>query len=171
MDATLGSFRGFFSVEERCPDWIVTSPPYMHALTILKQAIAVAGVGVSSTLRLTFLEPTIARGSWLAQNPPDKSVVLPRATYRGRKCCSTEAWSFDTKKRCRAKKAGDRFVSSQGDGGVLCAVDHGKDSAVKVEVKGLLCRSGLASQRFRVCFFFEAIQYVKRIEQRKCCTL
>ncbi|CAN0324330.1 unnamed protein product, partial [Ectocarpus sp. 6 AP-2014] len=80
-------------VEERVrPDWVVTSPPYKHAFAILKQAMRVGRMGVAFKLRLTFLEPTKTRGRWLKENAPDRVVMLPRATYRGRGCSSTEAW-------------------------------------------------------------------------------
>lgn len=92
MDASTDTFREAFSEETRRPDWIVTSPPYDNAFAILKQALRVSRVGVAFKLRLSFLEPTKTRGRWLRENPPDMIVVLPRATYRGRKCYAVEAW-------------------------------------------------------------------------------
>ncbi|CAN0158809.1 unnamed protein product, partial [Scytosiphon promiscuus] len=92
MDAITDAFVEAFSKDPRRPDWIVSSPPYRHAFSILRQALRVGRVGVAFKLRLTFLEPTKTRGRWLRENPPDRVVMLPRATYRGRKCSSTEAW-------------------------------------------------------------------------------
>ncbi|CAM9246709.1 unnamed protein product, partial [Laminaria digitata] len=95
LDASSDAFRLAFSEDTRPPDWIdwiVTSPPYSDVLGILKQALRISRVGVAFKLRLGFLEPTQSRGSWFRENPPDTVVVLPRATYRGRKCCSVEAW-------------------------------------------------------------------------------
>lgn len=92
LDAASAEFATVFVEEGRRPDWIVTSPPYGNAFGILVQALRVAQVGVAFKLRLTFLEPTKTRGKWLKENPPSVMVVLPRATYRGRIFCTTEAW-------------------------------------------------------------------------------
>jgi len=92
MDATSDAFVEAFGSGTRRPDWVVTSPPYKHAFAILRAALRIARVGVAFKLRLTFLEPVTSRGQWLKDNAPDKMVVLPRASYRGRKCSSTEAW-------------------------------------------------------------------------------
>ena len=59
---------------------------------MLRQALVVARVGVIFKLRLSFLEPTKSRGTWLQKYPPALTVVLPRAIYRGRKCNVPEAW-------------------------------------------------------------------------------
>lgn len=92
LDATTDDFVHAYAEENIPPDWVVTSPPYRHAFAILKQALRVGRIGVAFKLRLTFLEPTKTRGQWLRDNPPCRVVMLPRATYRGRKCSSTEAW-------------------------------------------------------------------------------
>ncbi|CAB1107694.1 unnamed protein product [Ectocarpus sp. CCAP 1310/34] len=92
LDATSEEFTAMFSTEGQRPDWIVTSPPYGNAFSILVRALGVVRVGVAFKLRLSFLEPTKTRGKWLKDNPPSAVVVLPRATYCGRVCSSTEAW-------------------------------------------------------------------------------
>lgn len=92
MDASTDAFCEAFMEDGRRPDWIVTSPPYSEPWGILKQALLVSRVGVAFKLRLSFLEPTKTRGEWLKENKPDSIVVLPKATYRGKKCCSVEAW-------------------------------------------------------------------------------
>ncbi|CAN0079012.1 unnamed protein product, partial [Laminaria digitata] len=81
-----------FTDESRRVDWIVTSPPYNKPFEILSVALRIARVGVPFKLRLTFLEPTKKRGKWFKENPPSAVVLLPRATYRGRRCNSPEAW-------------------------------------------------------------------------------
>ena len=50
-------------------DWVVTNPPFAAAMPILQHAVAHARVGVALYLRLSFLEPTRARGPWLEAHP------------------------------------------------------------------------------------------------------
>jgi len=68
-------------------DYVVTNPPFVAAMPILKRAYERAGCGVAMFLRLSFLEPTIdgdyPRGAWLAQHPPDDLIVLPRISFTG----------------------------------------------------------------------------------------
>lgn len=68
--------------------WTVTNPPFSHALPILQNALSHSDVGAAFLLRLTFLEPTdrdlpgdFPRGEWLALNPPDQVIVLPRMSF------------------------------------------------------------------------------------------
>ena len=68
--------------------------PYKHAFVILRQALVVARVGVIFKLRLSFLEPTKTRGTWLHKTPPALTLLLPRAVYRGRTCNVPEAWTI-----------------------------------------------------------------------------
>ena len=63
-------------------DWAVTNPPFNSALPILQHAREHALIGVVMLLRLSFLEPTELRSTWLATNPPDKQIVLPRWSYK-----------------------------------------------------------------------------------------
>lgn len=58
MDASADAFRKAFKMEWRRPNWIVTSPPYSNAVSILQQALLVARVGVAFKLRMLFIEPT-----------------------------------------------------------------------------------------------------------------
>ena len=92
LDALGSEFLKEYAEGDRQPQWIVTSPPYKHAFAMLRQALVVARVGVIFKLRLSFLEPTKSRGTWLQKYPPALTVVLPRAIYRGRKCNVPEAW-------------------------------------------------------------------------------
>ena len=91
-DASSDACFKAFTDESSLVDWIVTSPPYKNAFEILSIAWRIARVGVAFKLRLTFLEPTKARGNWFKENPPSAVVALPRATYRGRPCNAPEAW-------------------------------------------------------------------------------
>lgn len=84
-------------------DWVITNPPFNCAFDILKNGMEFANEGVILLLRLSFLEPTLERGSWLQQNPPDKIIVLPRISFTGDgKCDSvTCCWMIWDKKNYR----------------------------------------------------------------------
>ena len=75
-------------------EWVITNPPFVGALPILQHAVAHARVGVALYLRLSFLEPTIARGAWLEAHPPSRVIVLPRHSFSGdgRTDSVTGAW-------------------------------------------------------------------------------
>lgn len=60
----------------------VTNPPFNQAFSILKNLHSQVDA-VALLLRLTFLEPTKDRGPWLAKNPPNKLIVLPRYSFTG----------------------------------------------------------------------------------------
>jgi hypothetical protein len=64
-------------------DWVVTNPPFSQAMEILSNAHTYAKRGVAMLLRLSFLEPTEDRGSFLNSNPPDQLIVLPRISFTG----------------------------------------------------------------------------------------
>jgi hypothetical protein len=64
-------------------DWVVTNPPFSHAMEILANAHKYAKVGIAMLLRLSFLEPTKDRGSFLNIYPPDNLIVLPRISFTG----------------------------------------------------------------------------------------
>lgn len=68
---------------EPAPEWVITNPPFKCALEIAQRAVAAASAGVALCVRLTFLEPTHARGAWLAANPPSFVQVLPRSSFTG----------------------------------------------------------------------------------------
>lgn len=63
-------------------DWVATNPPFGHAFDILQRALPRARTGVAFLLRLSFLEPTDARGEFLSLNPPTRQIVLPRWSYK-----------------------------------------------------------------------------------------
>lgn len=60
----------------------VTNPPFNQAFDILKNLHPQVDA-IALLLRLTFLEPTKDRGPWLAKNPPNKLIVLPRHSFTG----------------------------------------------------------------------------------------
>lgn len=64
-------------------DWVITNPPFNHALDILRGALEHADLGVVMLLRKTFLEPTEERGAWLAAHPPTRAIGQPRYSFRG----------------------------------------------------------------------------------------
>lgn len=67
--------------------WVVTNPPFAQAMEIVKLAREFTRRqtlgGVAVLLRLSFLEPTDARGEWLSSYPPDALLVLPRISFTG----------------------------------------------------------------------------------------
>lgn len=64
-------------------DWVVTNPPFLVAVEILKYAQAHARKGVAMLLRLSILEPCDDRGEWLQEHPPTRLMVLPRISFTG----------------------------------------------------------------------------------------
>ena len=64
-------------------DWVVTNPPFNCALEILKNLLPQANRGVAMLLRVTFLEPTIERGSFFVDAPPSKIIHMPRVSFTG----------------------------------------------------------------------------------------
>jgi len=68
---------------EVVPDLVITNPPFSQALEVVQHSVESARIGAAILLRISFLEPTKARGPWLAKNPPSKIVVLPRISFTG----------------------------------------------------------------------------------------
>lgn len=64
-------------------DWVVTNPPFNRAAEIIPLAFEFAEYGIAMLLRLSFLEPTEDRGTWLNNNPPTRMIVLPRISFTG----------------------------------------------------------------------------------------
>lgn len=66
-------------------DWVITNPPFTWAGEILANAWAHAAKGVAMLLRLTFLEPTVARAELLRQLAPFLSDMIvfgqPRPSF------------------------------------------------------------------------------------------
>ena len=61
---------------------VITNPPFSDAFEILVNAHK-QGLDVAFLLRMSFLEPTVERGEWLAANPPDLVIVCPRESFTG----------------------------------------------------------------------------------------
>jgi hypothetical protein len=64
-------------------DWVVTNPPFVHAMEILKNMYPQVNKGIVLFLRVTFQEPTLDRGDWLREHPPTKVLHLPRISFTG----------------------------------------------------------------------------------------
>ena len=101
FDATAQEYWDAFQPGEI--DWVITNPPFTHAFEILKHAYRTANHGVALILRTSFCEPTIKRGPWLAENPPDLRLVMPRTQYKPptKDTCTTEwmVWLKSNKHR------------------------------------------------------------------------
>jgi len=63
-------------------DWFITNPPFNQAFPILTKAYEHFD-NIALLLRISFLEPTYERGSWLEAHPPTKLIVLPRTSFTG----------------------------------------------------------------------------------------
>lgn len=57
--------------------------PFDVAFDIVPHAHAHAEGLLFCLLRLSWIEPTIARGAWLKDHPPTSAIILPRTDYRG----------------------------------------------------------------------------------------
>ncbi len=64
-------------------DWVITNPPFSTAFSMLQHAYGHARIGVALYLRISFLEPTLARGPWLEMHPLTRLIVLPRHSFSG----------------------------------------------------------------------------------------
>lgn len=77
----------------REPGTVVTNPPFSGAFEILANA-RTQGLPCAFLLRLSFQEPTLERGEWLAKHPPDGSITCPRPSFSrdGNSDSVTVAW-------------------------------------------------------------------------------
>ena len=77
-------------------DFTITNPPFSAAIEILKRAYAYSNRGVAMLLRLTFLEPTKLRESFLKRYPPNQMIIFgqprPSFTRDGNTDSVTTAW-------------------------------------------------------------------------------
>lgn len=60
----------------------ITNVPFVLADAIVPQAVRTLSV-FATVLRLSWLEPTEARGEWLQENPPTRVIVMPRHDFKG----------------------------------------------------------------------------------------
>lgn len=74
-------------------DWIVTNPPFNLCGPIAWHATQQAARGVALLLRCTFLEPCEGR-EWLARQPPNAILALPRVSFTGEGTDSAPCWWF-----------------------------------------------------------------------------
>lgn len=75
------------------PEWGVTNVPFELANTIVP--LAVRSLSLFATiLRLSWLEPTEGRQTFLQSHPPSRLIVLPRHDFRGNGSTDsvTSAW-------------------------------------------------------------------------------
>lgn len=63
------------------PEWAITNPPFSDELAILEQAIEHVP-NVAFLARISFLEPTEDRETFLEQHPPRRVIYLPRYSFR-----------------------------------------------------------------------------------------
>ncbi len=61
---------------------VITNPPFNQAIEIVQNFVQ-SGARSAFLLRLSFLEPTEARGKWLSDNPPRGLIILPRISFTG----------------------------------------------------------------------------------------
>jgi hypothetical protein len=79
----------------------ITNPPFKDAFSILSNALFYCSKA-AFLLRLSFLEPTRERGTFLGNNPPDLVIVLPRISFTGdgktdSVTCAWMIWDKDIK--------------------------------------------------------------------------
>ncbi len=64
---------------QRLPDadWIISTPPYTKASTIIPLAYEKVKKGIIMLLKLSYLEPCQDRVEWLTEHPPTKLICIP----------------------------------------------------------------------------------------------
>ena len=64
---------------QRLPDadWIISTPPYTKAPTIIPLAYEKVKKGIIMLLKLSYLEPCQDRVEWLTEHPPTKLICIP----------------------------------------------------------------------------------------------
>ncbi len=83
------------------PDWVIENPPFNAALGILQWAYDYAQCGVVFMTRVSFTEPTQARGEWLSRHPYQKRITLERHSFtaNGKTDSVTTDWLMWAKQR------------------------------------------------------------------------
>lgn len=76
-------------------DWVVSNPPFATALSIIEQSLAF-GCPVAMLLRISFLEPTRKRVSFLREHAPSGLIYLPRYSFtnNGKSDMTTVMWAL-----------------------------------------------------------------------------
>lgn len=83
LDATRADSWREIARQHGPPHWVVTNPPFRVAFEILQHAVTIARTGVILMVRVSFSEPTAARGPWLAAHPSSKRITLERWSFTG----------------------------------------------------------------------------------------
>lgn len=101
-DATVRGFWEESKQELGQIDWVITNPPFNAAAEIVQLAYEFAADGIAMLLRLSYLEPTQNRGSWLNSHPLSQLIVLPRISFTGdgktdNVTCAWMVWDKRTK--------------------------------------------------------------------------
>lgn len=98
-------------------DLVITNPPFDQAFDIAAHALEFADRGVVLLLRLSWLEPTAERGPWLAVNPPERVIVMPRHDFRGNGQTDsvTSAWMVWSKGQPLGPKGIDVVTKAERD--------------------------------------------------------
>ena len=101
LDALFDEFATKFKV-----DWIISNPPFNLADLIVPRCLEMAEWGVAMLLRLSWLEPTKARGSFLEKNPPSTLIILPRISFTGDGSTDsvTTAWFVWDRMQCNGQR-------------------------------------------------------------------
>ncbi len=65
---------------QRLPDvnWVISTPPYSKAPTIIPLAYEKVKTGIIMLLKLSYLEPCQDRVEWLIEQPPTKLICIPQ---------------------------------------------------------------------------------------------
>ncbi len=93
LDMTCQGSWDLFSGLQKPPYWGVTNVPFDIADQIVPLAVKHLRC-FATILRLSWLEPTVARQRFLAANPPRTLIVMPRWDFKGRGATDsvTSAW-------------------------------------------------------------------------------
>lgn len=95
----VGSIGDARTLRVRPKDTVITNPPFNQAIEIVRNFVEQRAM-CAFLLRLSFLEPTEARGNWLAKNPPAGLIILPRISFTGdgktdSVTCAWMVWNVD----------------------------------------------------------------------------
>lgn len=88
------------------PDWVISNPPFAIADRLVPRCLEMAEWGVAMLLRLSWLEPTRARGEFLEKHPPSTLMILPRISFTGDGDTDnvTAAWFIWDRRQCNGQR-------------------------------------------------------------------
>ncbi len=86
--------------------WVVSNPPFSIADQLVPLAYEKSYFGIAMLLRLSWLEPTRARGPFLEEHPPTTVIVLPRISFDGSGQTDnvTTAWFVWDRRQCNGQR-------------------------------------------------------------------